>query len=154
MSSSRTTEKEGDKSSTSGLQTTSQEGRAGREGDIKARGMNSSSSSLREVAASDQSERKRVCLSSAEKKRICEYHVANPTLTHAEIGAKLGLTIDRTTVSKVLKQKERWLRIDERNERETSRKRRRSMKFPEVCRSSALLMLQILTSCFLHPGTG
>jgi len=53
--------------------------------------------------------RKKSKLSHSDRKAICEYHVSNPKLKQDIIAHQFG--VERSTVSKVLRQKEKWLSI-------------------------------------------
>ena len=56
------------------------------------------------------------------RKKICIYHLSHPHARQEDIGAKFG--VERSTVSKVLKEKDRWLNISEEDERDQSAKHR------------------------------
>ncbi|KAI9758352.1 MAG: hypothetical protein M4579_003091 [Chaenotheca gracillima] len=52
----------------------------------------------------------RKTLTDADRRRMCTYHEENPTVKQTEIGAMFG--VERSTVSKVLRQKEKYLLPD------------------------------------------
>ena len=62
------------------------------------------------------SRRQRVELTGEEKTKVCEVHLQNPSLTRAELaefmvrhhGYRL---VDRTSISKILRQSYRWLEV-------------------------------------------
>ncbi len=68
-------------------------------------------------------------LRNIDRKMICDYSVANPTIKQDAIANEFG--IERSTVSKILKQKEKWLAIDPQSESARIAKHR-AVKFPEV----------------------
>lgn len=64
-----------------------------------------------------------------DRKRICEHAAAHPKMKQDDLAAIFG--IERSTVSKVLKDKERWLNIED--DSETAKiVKHRSARFPEV----------------------
>ena len=64
-----------------------------------------------------KSTRKRVDLSTSDKRKICEVHKAHPGLKHKDLAHymvdqhKFKL-VDRTTISKILRSKEKWMNVD------------------------------------------
>ncbi|EPQ26104.1 uncharacterized protein PFL1_06312 [Pseudozyma flocculosa PF-1] len=74
------------------------------------------------------SKRKRKLLN-IDRKLICDFQLANPDAKQDAIAAKFG--IERSTVSKILKQKHKWLAIDPSSEAARIAKHR-TAKFPEV----------------------
>lgn len=73
--------------------------------------------------------KKKVKLLNLDRKRICERHEANPKLKQDELATLFG--VERSTVSKVLKEKERWLAIEE-DSQDAKIVKHRQAKFPEV----------------------
>ncbi|KFY75375.1 hypothetical protein V499_04664 [Pseudogymnoascus sp. VKM F-103] len=53
----------------------------------------------------------RKCLTDEAKRRICQIHMDNPSMKQAQIGAQFN--VERSTVSKVLRQKEKFLSLEE-----------------------------------------
>lgn len=68
-------------------------------------------------------------LRNIDRKRICDYSVANPAVKQDAIASKFG--IERSTVSKILKQKEKWLAIDPESS-DARIAKHRAVKFPAV----------------------
>nr|CDI56900.1 -dna-bind-domain-containing protein [Melanopsichium pennsylvanicum 4] len=64
-----------------------------------------------------------------DRKMICDYSVANPNVKQDAIANEFG--IERSTVSKILKQKDKWLAIDPRSDAAKIAKHR-AVKFPAV----------------------
>ncbi|KAI9849455.1 MAG: hypothetical protein M1837_004075 [Sclerophora amabilis] len=62
------------------------------------------------VQSSHSSGPPRKTLTDADRRRMCLYHEENPTVKQTEIGAMFG--VERSTVSKVLRQKEKYLLPD------------------------------------------
>lgn len=69
-----------------------------------------------------------------DRKAICEYKRSHPATTHYDIA--LFFSIDRSTVAKILKHKERWLNVNTEGQVHTGQNRMRSkkrrLKFPEI----------------------
>jgi hypothetical protein len=65
----------------------------------------------------NKSTRKRVDLSTSDKRKICEVHKAHPCVKHEDLAQymvdqhKFKL-VDRTTISKILRSKEKWMNVD------------------------------------------
>lgn len=57
-----------------------------------------------------------------DRKEICNYHLLNPNARQEDIGGYFG--VERSTISKILKDKERWLNISEEDECDQSTKHR------------------------------
>jgi hypothetical protein len=57
-----------------------------------------------------------------DRKDICNYHLSHPHARQEDIGAHFG--VERSTISKILKEKDRWLNISEEDERDQSAKHR------------------------------
>lgn len=55
----------------------------------------------------------RKMLTDDDRRRMCQYSQENPTVKQSEIGARFG--VERSTVSKVLRQKEKYLNQEERS---------------------------------------
>jgi hypothetical protein len=71
-------------------------------------------------------------LTDDDRRRMCQYHEDNPTVKQTEIGAMFG--VERSTVSKVLRNKEKYLYPDDRN---NSPIKRSKGKFPDIERALA-----------------
>ncbi|KAI9806364.1 MAG: hypothetical protein M1825_006479 [Sarcosagium campestre] len=71
-------------------------------------------------------------LTDSDRKRMCLYHEENPTVKQTEIGAMFG--VERSTVSKVLRQKEKYLFPDDGSR---SPIKRAKGKFPDIERALA-----------------
>jgi CENP-B N-terminal DNA-binding domain len=56
--------------------------------------------------------RKRHPLTVETKKKICQYYIAHPNVKHKELADHFGLKNTRSTLSKILAKKEKWLRED------------------------------------------
>jgi len=56
--------------------------------------------------------KKQKAISAETKKSLCIYKRDHPTSTAKEVIAKFGLDADRSTVTKILKESERWLKKD------------------------------------------
>ncbi|KIM95037.1 hypothetical protein OIDMADRAFT_60194 [Oidiodendron maius Zn] len=69
----------------------------------------------------------RKTLTDKERRRMCEFHEANPTVKQTEIGAMFG--VERSTVSKVLRQREKYLFPEDRS---LSPVKRTKGKFPDI----------------------
>ena len=48
-------------------------------------------------------------LYNVDRKAICVYHKENPTMRQEDIALKYG--VERSTISKILKQKQKWLNV-------------------------------------------
>jgi hypothetical protein len=62
-----------------------------------------------------------------DRKSICIYHLTNPNARQEDIGAHFG--VERSTISKILKEKDRWLSISEEDECDQSAKHK-YLNFP------------------------
>ncbi|KAF2195583.1 CenpB-DNA-bind-domain-containing protein [Zopfia rhizophila CBS 207.26] len=69
-------------------------------------------------------------LTDADRRRMCLYHEEHPTVKQTEIGAMFG--VERSTVSKVLRQKEKYLYQDDGSR---SPIKRSKGKFPDIERA-------------------
>ncbi|MCJ1389526.1 hypothetical protein MMC18_002383 [Xylographa bjoerkii] len=69
-------------------------------------------------------------LTDQDRRRMCIYHEENPTVKQTEIGAMFG--VERSTVSKVLRQKEKYLFPDDGSR---SPVKRSKGKFPDIERA-------------------
>ncbi|OWY45859.1 CenpB-DNA-bind-like protein [Alternaria alternata] len=72
----------------------------------------------------------RKTLTDSDRRRMCQYHEDNPTVKQTEIGAMFG--VERSTVSKVLRQKEKYLYQDDGSR---SPIKRSKGKFPDIERA-------------------
>ena len=61
-------------------------------------------------------------LRDVDRKSICIYHLTNPNARQEDIGAFFG--VERSTISKILKEKDRWMNISEEDECDQSVKHR------------------------------
>lgn len=101
--------------------------------------------------------RKRAVISLEQKKAICSYHLAHPKARHFEINDALGIDVERTTILKILKEKDKWLDLDSRGSA-GKKAVRREARFSKVNRAVAL-WLQICHPSYLRhlfiwgPGT-
>ncbi|KAI1912236.1 hypothetical protein LOZ53_001821 [Ophidiomyces ophidiicola] len=66
-------------------------------------------------------------LTDTDRRNMCMYHEENPHVKQTEIGAMFG--VERSTVSKVLRQKEKYLYPEEGS---TSPTKRSKVKFPDI----------------------
>ncbi|KAM0249043.1 hypothetical protein ACHAQJ_009211 [Trichoderma viride] len=76
-------------------------------------------------------EKARKTLSAEQKRAMCQYHEENPGTRQADIGAKFG--VERSTVSKVLRHKEQYLKRDP--EPDSSALKRLKGKHPDFDRT-------------------
>ncbi|CAG9937631.1 unnamed protein product [Clonostachys rosea f. rosea IK726] len=76
-------------------------------------------------------EKARRTLSTEQKRAMCLYYEENPSAKQAEIGARFG--VERSTVSKVLRQKEHYLKREQ--EQEPSSSKRGKGKHPDFDRT-------------------
>ncbi|KAG8797881.1 hypothetical protein FRC17_007629, partial [Serendipita sp. 399] len=67
-------------------------------------------------------------LRNSDRKDMCIYYEQNPSARQEDIAARFG--VERSTVSKVLKQKALWLSIEDEDELKIAK--RRPTKFPEI----------------------
>ncbi|KAL5115405.1 hypothetical protein ACEQ8H_006705 [Pleosporales sp. CAS-2024a] len=74
----------------------------------------------------------RKTLTDQDRRRMCQYHDENPTVKQTEIGAMFG--VERSTVSKVLRQKEKYLY---QGDGSRSPIKRSKGKFPDIERALA-----------------
>lgn len=72
----------------------------------------------------------RKTLTDTDRRRMCQYHEENPTVKQTEIGALFG--VERSTVSKVLRQKDKYLYQDDGSR---SPIKRSKSKFPDIERT-------------------
>lgn len=72
----------------------------------------------------------RKTLTDSDRRRMCQYHEENPSVKQTEIGAMFG--VERSTVSKVLRQREKYLFPDDRS---LSPVKRAKGKFPDIERA-------------------
>ena len=61
-------------------------------------------------------------LRDVDRKNICVYHLSNPNARQEDIGAHF--CVERSTISKILKEKDRWLSISEEDECDQTAKHR------------------------------
>ncbi|GAB7351206.1 hypothetical protein MBLNU459_g1645t2 [Dothideomycetes sp. NU459] len=72
-------------------------------------------------------------LSEDERRKMCQYHAENPTKKQTEIGAMFG--VERSTVSKVLRQKDKYLPQERQEEGSHSPAKRAKRRSPDVERA-------------------
>lgn len=72
----------------------------------------------------------RKTLTDSDRRKMCQYHEDNPSVKQTEIGAMFG--VERSTVSKVLRQREKYLFPEDRN---LSPVKRAKGKFPDIERA-------------------
>lgn len=72
----------------------------------------------------------RKTLTDNDRRRMCQYHEENPSVKQTEIGAMFG--VERSTVSKVLRQREKYLFPEDRS---LSPVKRTKGKFPDIERA-------------------
>jgi len=72
----------------------------------------------------------RKTLTDSDRRRMCQYHVDNPTVKQTEIGAMFG--VERSTVSKVVRQKDKYLGPENGC---PSPVKRKGSKFPDIERA-------------------
>ena len=93
----------------------------------------------------EKKKQKRTAISEQLKKEICVYHQENDKKTHNEIAdyfsEKKNLTIDRTTVTKILSNKEKWINIP--NSTHHSVFRQKSVKFPDLEKTMGFWISQV-----------
>src|ERR1700737_494409 len=91
--------------------------------------------------------RTRVDLSTSDKRKICEVHKAHPGLKHEDLAQymvdqhKFKL-VDRTTISKILRSKEKWMNMDT-CVREGNVRRARVGKWPQLEKALVLWFGQV-----------
>lgn len=69
-------------------------------------------------------------LFNVDRKAICEYHRANPTARQEDIAVRYG--VERSTISKILKEKERWLNVPDDGFEKIRVSKQRPSKFPQI----------------------
>ncbi|MCJ1230685.1 hypothetical protein MMC12_007359 [Toensbergia leucococca] len=82
------------------------------------------------VASSPAPSTQRRTLTDQDRRRMCQYHEDNPTVKQTEIGSMFG--VERSTVSKVLRQKDKYLFPDDGSR---SPIKRSKGKFPDIERA-------------------
>lgn len=87
----------------------------------------------RQLAVLGAGRSERTQLTNAERERICQLKQQQPQLKHDEFVAfacaELGKQVNRSTISKIVKESERWLNIPE---EERERKRHKKGQFEDV----------------------
>lgn len=81
------------------------------------------------LASSLRMNKQKKKLRNIDRKEICDYSIANPLVKQDAIANRFG--IERSTVSKILKHKEKWLAIDPQSDAAHIAKHR-AVKFPAV----------------------
>ncbi|KAF9481187.1 hypothetical protein BDN70DRAFT_876659 [Pholiota conissans] len=69
-------------------------------------------------------------LRDSDRKAICQFHIDHPQMRQEDIGAEFN--VERSTISKILKEKARWLNISPEDESNEQTSRHRPSKFPEI----------------------
>lgn len=97
------------------------------------------------------SQQTRTAISINIKKEICEFMVANPNITQSNVASFFnekytGLNIQRTTINKIWKDKQKWLSVLSTSQ-SSHTFRQRSVQFPEVDKA-----MQIWTSQAISAG--
>lgn len=96
---------------------------------------------------SQKTKRDRTAINVDIKKEICEYMLTNTNIKHVDVAlffnTKYGLDIDRSTITKIWKSREKWLTVLS----NSKTFRCRSVQFPELDKS-----LQIWTSQAVAAG--
>ncbi|KAG0011570.1 hypothetical protein BGZ81_002106, partial [Podila clonocystis] len=92
--------------------------------------------------------RKRAIISLEQKKAICRYYITHPKARHFEINDALGIDVERTTILKIVKEKDKWLDLDSRGSA-GKKAVRRVARFSKVNRAVAL-WLQICHPAYLR----
>lgn len=91
-------------------------------------------------------------LTNAERKKICLHREAFPETRQDTIGDKFG--VERSTISKILKNKERWLALPSDDEEETSPRQTSPALSPlKSSKSSSQTPLYPVVSLTFHPST-
>jgi transposase-like protein len=85
-----------------------------------------------------QPEKARKTLSNEQKRAMCQYHQDHPHARQADIGQKFG--VERSTVSKVLRQKDQYLKPDPELEQEQASGKRAKTKHPDFDRTLSNLL--------------
>ncbi|CAA7261361.1 unnamed protein product [Cyclocybe aegerita] len=93
-------------------------------------GSGSRGESSREPALRPKEKHHKHRLRDIDRKNICLHHLQNPNARQEDIGAVFG--VERSTISKILKEKEKWLNISEEEEKDENSAKHRPSKFPEV----------------------
>lgn len=75
------------------------------------------------------SKKQRTALTLAQKKELCQKKVSNPSLKNIEIANEYG--IGESTVSEILKAKDRWLAFEDDSPQKNSKRERKSF-FPQI----------------------
>ncbi|CAG8643251.1 3127_t:CDS:2, partial [Acaulospora morrowiae] len=92
--------------------------------------------------------RARTAISDSFKNTICQYSLTNPNQTHQQIAEYFNnqdvkINLDRSTVSKILKNKDRWLAVVE-NQAVAEIFRHRKVKYPLLDKSMQLWIEQVI----------
>ncbi|KAF3770491.1 hypothetical protein M406DRAFT_336156 [Cryphonectria parasitica EP155] len=94
--------------------------------------MPSSSSTVKATRPAAQPSQPRKTLTDEDRRRMCQCHLDNPTMKQTEIGAMFG--VERSTVSKVLSRKDKWLNPEERPPPPTKKSK---SKIPDIDKTLA-----------------
>ncbi|KAI0926737.1 hypothetical protein AcV5_007446 [Taiwanofungus camphoratus] len=89
-------------------------------------------------------------LFSTDRKKICQFHAENPGMKQEQIAAHFG--VERSTISKILKHKAKWLHVPEHEENPVAKQR--PSKFPHLerclerwlidCRNKSIILTDSL----------
>lgn len=82
-------------------------------GPLSASASSSASSSFGDLSSSTSTPRRSMRLSNLDRKALCQYAEAHPRVKHEHIGSMFG--VERSTVSKILKQRAKWFSVGEDN---------------------------------------
>ncbi|KAA1469746.1 hypothetical protein DENSPDRAFT_641230 [Dentipellis sp. KUC8613] len=86
------------------------------------------SSSTMSPAVGRPGKQRKQRLFNVDRKAICVFHKENPTMRQEDIAARYG--VERSTISKILKQKTKWMNVPEGEELRVAK--HRPSKFPEI----------------------
>src|SRR5215204_5236415 len=93
----------------------------------------------------EKKKQKRTAISELLKKEICVYYQENDKKTHKEIAdyfsEKKQLTIDRSTITKILSDKEKWINISSSTHYNIFR--HKSVKFPDLEKAMSFWISQV-----------
>ena len=96
---------------------------------------------------SEKIKQTRTAISSETKREICEFHIKHPQISHLDIATHFNqlnnTDIKRTTVSKILKNKEQWLSVI--TNPITSTYKNREVKYPLLEEALSIWVKQALS---------
>ncbi|KAL9948059.1 hypothetical protein ACHAP6_003772 [Verticillium nonalfalfae] len=94
-------------------------------------GVSPSSKPIRPLGMQQSAPRK--TLTDDDRRRMCQYHMDNPNMKQTEIGAMFG--VERSTVSKVLRNKEKYLFPEDRTQSPVKRNQKKLPDFEKALSS-------------------